>query len=87
MLRNVTLSFTPGLITEVTGHNGAGKSTLLRLISGLLLPRQGNVTGRPSEVGYAPERFPTDQPFTVRAYLTHMAAMRRAPRTAISTWA
>jgi ABC-type Mn2+/Zn2+ transport system ATPase subunit len=86
VLRDVTVSLAPGRITEVTGHNGAGKSTLLRLTAGLLVPRRGTVTGRPATIGYAPERFPADQPFTVRSYLTHMAAMRKAPRTAVTTW-
>ncbi|XVQ13202.1 ATP-binding cassette domain-containing protein [Spirillospora sp. CA-255316] len=87
VLRNVTLLLAPGQVIEVTGRNGAGKSTFLRLVAGLRTPSRGSVTGRPSRVGYAPERFPADQPFTVRSYLTHMAAMRRAPRTAIDAWA
>lgn len=87
MLRDVTLSLQPGTVTEVTGRNGAGKSTLLRLIAGLRSPRKGAVRDRPSRVGYAPERFPVDQPFTVRAYLAHMAAIRRVPVDAIGSWA
>jgi ABC-type uncharacterized transport system ATPase subunit len=87
VLRDVTLSLPPGRVTEVTGPNGAGKSTFLRLAAGLRTPRRGKITGRPAKVGYAPERFPSDQPFTVHAYLTHMAAIQKAPRTAIATWA
>ncbi|GAA3950762.1 hypothetical protein GCM10023085_36800 [Actinomadura viridis] len=87
VLRDVTLSLPRGRVIEVTGRNGAGKSTFLRLVAGLRTPRGGAITGRPGTVGYAPERFPADQPFTVRAYLTHMAAMRKAPRSSITTWA
>nr|BFE34540.1 hypothetical protein GCM10010200_067910 [Actinomadura rugatobispora] len=87
VLRDVTLLLAPGEVIEVTGRNGAGKSTFLRLLAGLRTPSRGTVTGRPVNIGYAPERFPTDQPFTVRSYLTHMAAIQRAPRTAIDTWA
>ncbi|MEW2358459.1 ATP-binding cassette domain-containing protein [Spirillospora sp. NPDC029432] len=87
VLRDVTLSLPAGRVTEVTGRNGAGKSTFLRLLAGLRVPRHGRITGRPANVGYAPERFPTDQPFTVRNYLGHMAAMRKAPRAAIAPWA
>ena len=87
VLRDVTLSLPPGSVTEVTGRNGAGKSTLLRLIAGLRAPGRGSVRERPSRVGYAPERFPVDQPFTVRSYLGHMAAVRRVPDDAIGAWA
>ncbi|MFB4310924.1 ATP-binding cassette domain-containing protein [Actinomadura sp. GTD37] len=87
MFRDVTLSFAAGSVTEVTGHNGAGKSTLLRVIAGLRRPREGVVEGRPGRVGYAPERFPADQPFSVRAYLAHMAAVRRVPGDAVGAWA
>jgi ABC-type Mn2+/Zn2+ transport system ATPase subunit len=87
VLQDVTLLLSPGQVIEVTGRNGAGKSTFLRLVAGLCTPRRGSITGRPGRIGYAPERFPSDQPFTVRGYLTHMAAMQRAPRTAIDTWA
>ncbi|MFD0691281.1 ABC transporter ATP-binding protein [Actinomadura fibrosa] len=87
VLKDVTLSLTPGGITEVTGRNGAGKSTLLRLIAGLRHPHRGTIEGRPRRVGYAPERFPVDQPFTVGSYLRHMAAIRRVPSRAIGPWA
>ncbi|MBO2464279.1 ABC transporter ATP-binding protein [Actinomadura violacea] len=87
VLSDVTLSLPPGSVTEVTGRNGAGKSTLLRLIAGLRAPRRGSVRDRPRRVGYAPERFPVDQPFTVRSYLAHMAAVRQVPKDVIGTWA
>lgn len=87
VLQDVTLSLPAAQVTEVTGPNGAGKSTFLRLLAGLRIPRRGTITGRPAKVGYAPERFPADQPFTVQAYLSHMAAIQKAPRTAITTWA
>ncbi|MVZ99464.1 ATP-binding cassette domain-containing protein [Actinomadura sp. LD22] len=87
VLRDVTLSLPPGSVTEVTGRNGAGKSTLLRVIAGLRAPGRGSVRDRPSRIGYAPERFPVDQPFTVRSYLGHMAAVRRVPDNAIGVWA
>lgn len=86
VLRDVTLALSAGSVTEVTGHNGAGKSTLLRVIAGLRRPRGGVVMERPARVGYAPERFPVDQPFSVRGYLGHMAAIRRVPEDAVSAW-
>ncbi|WP_433477893.1 ATP-binding cassette domain-containing protein [Spirillospora sp. CA-142024] len=87
VFRDVTLSLARGSVSEVTGHNGAGKSTLLRVIAGLRRPGAGVVKDRPARVGYAPERFPVDQPFSVRAYLGHMAAMRRIPADVAGVWA
>jgi ABC-type multidrug transport system ATPase subunit len=87
VFRDVTLSLAVGSVTEVTGHNGAGKSTLLRVMAGLRRPRVGVVEGRPARVGYAPERFPVDQPFSVRGYLGRMAAIRRVSRDSVEEWA
>jgi ABC-type Mn2+/Zn2+ transport system ATPase subunit len=86
VLRDVSFTIPQG-ITEVTGRNGAGKSTLLRLLAGLRTPTRGRITGRPARVGYAPERFPVDQPFTVSAYLNHMAAIGGTPSTNVTAWA
>ena len=44
VLRGVSLQVMDGGITCVVGPNGAGKSTLLSAISGLLRPRQGEIT-------------------------------------------
>jgi branched-chain amino acid transport system ATP-binding protein len=43
-LRGVSLSIEEGEIVTLIGSNGAGKSTTLRTISGLLRPRQGEIT-------------------------------------------
>jgi branched-chain amino acid transport system ATP-binding protein len=45
-LRGVTLHVDEGEIVTLIGSNGAGKSTTLRTISGLLRPRQGEITLR-----------------------------------------
>ncbi|MDP9860951.1 MULTISPECIES: ATP-binding cassette domain-containing protein [Streptosporangium] len=76
ILRDVELALRPGSVVEVTGRNGAGKSTLLRLLAGIIPPSRGSITDRPRVVGYAPDVFPVDQPFTVTAYLAHMARIR-----------
>ena len=70
----------PGDVIELTGANGAGKSTLLRLLAALARPTAGTITGRPAVVGFAPDRFPTGQPFTVTAYLRHMSRVRGGGR-------
>jgi ABC-2 type transport system ATP-binding protein len=66
----------PGETIVVLGRNGAGKSTLLQLAAGVLRPTRGAVRGRPSVVGWVPERFPADQPFTAGGYLHRMAEVR-----------
>ena len=43
VLRDITVSVSPGELVAVVGANGAGKSTLLRAVSGLLRPTQGSV--------------------------------------------
>ncbi|MEV4533532.1 ATP-binding cassette domain-containing protein [Asanoa sp. NPDC049518] len=71
----------------VLGRNGAGKSTLLQLAAGVLRPSGGVVRERPKPVGWVPERFPADQPFTVVGYLTAMARLHGAvDRNVVEAW-
>jgi ABC-2 type transport system ATP-binding protein len=72
----VNVSVQAGQTVVVLGRNGAGKSTLLQLAAGVLTPVRGAVHDRPRVVGWVPERFPADQPFTTRQYLTRMARIR-----------
>ena len=76
VLQAVDLTLDPGEVAVILGPNGAGKSTLLQLAAGVLRPGRGVVHERPRIVGWVPERFPADQPFTARGYLQHMAAVR-----------
>jgi ABC-2 type transport system ATP-binding protein len=88
VLQDVDLVLPPGEVAVVLGPNGAGKSTLLQLAAGVLRPGRGAVRERPKVVGWVPERFPADQPFTARSYLTHMAAIRgRRLPSLIERWA
>nr|WP_296074814.1 ATP-binding cassette domain-containing protein [uncultured Actinoplanes sp.] len=75
-LREIDATVEPGRTVVVLGRNGAGKSTLLQLAAGVLTPGRGAVHDRPRVVGWVPERFPADQPFTTRDYLVRMAAVR-----------
>ncbi|WP_433687231.1 ABC transporter ATP-binding protein [Micromonospora carbonacea] len=73
VLRQVDLRLGAGEAAVVLGRNGVGKSTLLQLAAGVLRPARGRVVDRPRHVGWVPERFPADQPFTVGRYLDGMA--------------
>ncbi|MEU6784301.1 ATP-binding cassette domain-containing protein [Nonomuraea angiospora] len=80
VIEDVDAQLAPGDVIELTGVNGAGKSTLLRLLAGLTRPTTGTIAERPEVVGFAPDRFPTAQPFTVTAYLRHMSRVRGGAR-------
>ncbi|OHX05594.1 ATP-binding cassette domain-containing protein [Micromonospora sp. WMMB235] len=79
VLRQVDVAIGPGEAAVVLGRNGAGKSTLLQLAAGVLRPSRGRVADRPPVVGWVPERFPADQPFTVGAYLSAMGRVAGLP--------
>ncbi len=85
VLRDVTAEIEPGEIVVVQGRNGAGKSTLLQLAAGVLHPIKGQVQDRPGWVGWVPEHFPAEQPFTVDRYLHGMAAVAGLPSTEASS--
>ncbi|MET8281107.1 ABC transporter ATP-binding protein [Micromonospora sp. NPDC005174] len=90
VLRGVDVRIGPGEVAVVLGRNGVGKSTLLQVAAGVLRPGRGRVADRPARVGWVPERFPADQPFTVSRYLTGMArAAGLGPSAAdatVTTW-
>jgi tungstate transport system ATP-binding protein len=48
-LSGVTIHLHPGERVALVGSNGSGKSTLLRLLHGLVLPSQGQVTRDPAQ--------------------------------------
>ncbi|MCF0093567.1 ABC transporter ATP-binding protein [Micromonospora sp. MH99] len=90
VLRDVDVRIGPGEVAVVLGRNGVGKSTLLQVAAGVLRPGRGRVVDRPARVGWVPERFPADQPFTVSGYLTGMARVAglgsSAADKAVTTW-
>ncbi|HEV8488661.1 MAG TPA: ABC transporter ATP-binding protein [Candidatus Limnocylindrales bacterium] len=53
-LRGVSLSVEEGEIVTLIGSNGAGKSTTLRTISGLIRPRQGEISLRGQRIDGRP---------------------------------
>ena len=73
ILRNLTVSLTPGEIVTIVGPNGSGKSTLLRAIIGAVQPSKGQIRRKPGlRVGYVPQRLHIDPtlPLTVRRFLS-----------------
>lgn len=51
VLHNINLSMERGKIYGLQGKNGCGKSMLMRVISGLVLPTEGNVIINGEELG------------------------------------
>jgi len=91
VLQGVTAALEPGQVIVVGGRNGAGKSTLLQLVAGVLHPVRGEIQERPTRVGWVPERFPAQQPYTVDRYLAAMGALAgldvQARDEAVDKWA
>jgi ABC-type Mn2+/Zn2+ transport system ATPase subunit len=82
VLQAVDVALGRGQVAIVLGKNGAGKTTLLAAAAGLLRPERGTIIDRPARVGWVPERFPANQPFTVGAYLVGMARSHGLSRAA-----
>lgn len=83
VLRDVEAELGPGRAAIVLGRNGVGKSTLLQMAAGVLTPTRGAVRDRPATIGWVPERFPANQPYTVGQYLTGMGRVRSIPGPAL----
>jgi len=43
-LKDISFSISPGAVFTLLGPNGAGKTTIIRILSGLIIPRQGSVS-------------------------------------------
>ncbi len=81
---DVSCSFGPG-VTGLLGPNGAGKTTLLRMLTGLILPSEGEVTllGRPAradvaayrDVGLVPEEDSVYGFLTATEYVEYAATL------------
>ncbi len=53
VLQGIDLALEAGSVTCIVGPNGAGKSTVLRVVSGLLVPREGTVRFAGRSIGGA----------------------------------
>ena len=67
----LNLQLCAGQLLRVQGPNGAGKTSLLRMLSGLLLPTEGQVLWRGEPVAARPESFGRE-----RVYIGHAAALK-----------
>ena len=66
VIRNVNLTFEPGMIYTIIGKNGSGKSTLLKSCSGLLTPKEGSVLLDGKELS----RYPSNERVQKVSYLS-----------------
>ena len=86
-LKDVSFEVEKGEVVGLLGLNGAGKTTCLRLLTGYMIPTEGetfidgaNVFSNPVEVksrlGYLPESPPLYTELTVQDYLQFVARLR-----------
>ena len=86
-LDNLNFCLKNGDVVALLGPNGAGKTTLLRLLTGYLLPSEGNVeiyghdprfqrVEALSKIGYVPENAPLYPEMTVFEFIKYAADLR-----------
>ena len=94
-LDNVSVKIQSGQITGLLGPNGAGKSTLMKIITGSIIPEEGNVLVNGIDVlkeplrvqrtlGYLPEHNPQYLEMYVQEYLTYVAAIYKVSKSTIA---
>jgi len=95
-LDNVSMTIESGQITGLLGPNGAGKSTLMKIITGSIIPEEGNVLVNGIDVlkeplrvqrtlGYLPEHNPQYLEMYVQEYLAYVAAIYKVSKSRIAT--
>ena len=84
---DISFNVGKGEILGLLGPNGAGKTTTMRILTGFLMPTQGDtwiagydmlthsLEGR-QHIGYLPEAIPLYTDMTVRSYLDFSATIR-----------
>ena len=95
-LDNVSITIESCQITGLLGPNGAGKSTLMKIITGSIIPEEGNVLVNGIDVlkeplrvqrtlGYLPEHNPQYLEMYVQEYLAYVAAIYKVSKSRIAT--
>lgn len=87
---NLSIKIEQGKITGLIGPDGAGKTTLIRLIAGLLLTSEGEIStlglnpekdkkSLNNKIGYMPQKFGLYEDLTVQENLDFYAALKGIP--------
>lgn len=95
-LADVSFSMNRGEIVGLLGVNGAGKSTLMKILSGILIPDEGEVTfwnnkllDKPMDIkrriGYLSEDNPLYEDMYVKEYLHYVAGIYHSDRESVDT--
>jgi heme exporter protein A len=71
LFSDVNFALGPGSLLQVRGPNGSGKTSLLRLICGLLMPAEGQIRWRGSEIHSLGEDY-----FNSLSYLGHRNGLK-----------
>lgn len=90
-LDNLSLSIPTGKMTGIVGADASGKTTLLRIIIGLLIGDEGEVTtlgynpaqekmALTAKIGYMPQKFGLYEDLTVLENLEFYAALKSVPK-------
>lgn len=93
-LNDVSFTANKGEIIGFLGPNGAGKSTMMKILTGYILPNQGEVSVADVDVltdanlaqkniGYLPEQNPLYKDMYVREYLSFRAGIFKVDKTRI----
>ena len=93
-VRNINFEIKDGEIVGFLGRNGAGKTTTMNIITGFIVPTEGevyvngyNMDTKPNkakaEIGYMPEGTPLYSELTVKEFVKYMAELRLVPKKQI----
>ncbi len=94
-IRNLSFKLHKGEIVGLLGLNGSGKTTTLRILTGFLIPSEGDILiGNTSHfsdpieakrmIGYLPETPPLYEDLRIEDYLIYVAHLKGIPESEIS---